>query len=170
MWTQWSESEVTQSCLTLCDPMDCSPPGSSVHGVFQARILEWGAISFSRGSSQPRDQTWVSYMAGRFFIIWATGEAPTITKTRKLMLFTKYNTVNSSTDGLEVPQLPHFWSVSVPESNPGSTHFISHHVCLGTSACDSFSLSFMTLTILKKIESLFCRITSELDLSELFLI
>ena len=42
-----SESEVAQSCLTLCDPMDCSLPGSSVHGVFQARVLEWGAIAFS---------------------------------------------------------------------------------------------------------------------------
>ena len=51
---------VTQLCPTLCDSMDCSPPGSSVHGVFQARILEWAAIPFSRGSSQPRDQTWVS--------------------------------------------------------------------------------------------------------------
>ena len=46
---------VAQSCPTLCDPMDCSPPGSSVHGILQARILEWGAISFSRGSSQPRE-------------------------------------------------------------------------------------------------------------------
>ena len=53
-----SESEVAQSCPTLCDPMDCSLPGSSVHGILQARILEWGAISFSRGSSQPRDRTW----------------------------------------------------------------------------------------------------------------
>ena len=50
-----SESEVTQSCLTRCAPMDCSLPGSSVHGIFQARILEWFAISFSRRSSQPRD-------------------------------------------------------------------------------------------------------------------
>ena len=69
-----SESEVAQSCLTLCDPMDCSPPGSSVHGILQARILEWGAISFSRGSSQPRDQTRVSHIAGRRFILWATRE------------------------------------------------------------------------------------------------
>ena len=45
------ESEVTQSCLTLCDPMDCSLPGFSVHGIFQATVLEWIAISFSRGSS-----------------------------------------------------------------------------------------------------------------------
>ena len=46
---------VSQSCPTLCNPMDCSPPGSSVHGLLQARILEWIAIHFSRGSSQPRD-------------------------------------------------------------------------------------------------------------------
>ena len=50
-----SESEVAQSCLTLCDPMDCSLPGSTVCGLFQARILEWVAISFSRRSSRPRD-------------------------------------------------------------------------------------------------------------------
>ena len=46
---------VDQSCLTLCDPTDCNPPGSSVHGILRARILKWAAISFSRGSSQPRD-------------------------------------------------------------------------------------------------------------------
>ena len=58
-----------QSCPTLCDSMDCSPPGSSVHGIFQARILEWVAMSSSRGSSPPRDQIWVSWsfcIAGRF--------------------------------------------------------------------------------------------------------
>ena len=55
-----SESEVTQSCPTCCNRMDCSLPGSSVHGIFQAIVLEWIAISFSRGSSQPRDWTWVS--------------------------------------------------------------------------------------------------------------
>ena len=59
-----SESEVAQSCPTLCDPVDCSPPGSSVHGILQVRILEWVTISFSRGSSQPRDQTQVSCIAG----------------------------------------------------------------------------------------------------------
>ena len=66
---------VAQSCLTLYNPMDCSPPGSSVHGILQARILEWVAIPFSRGSSQPRDRTQVSHTAGRFFTIWATREA-----------------------------------------------------------------------------------------------
>ena len=55
-----SESVVAQSCLTLCNPMDCSLPGSSTHGIFQARILEWVANSFSRGTSQPRDWTLVS--------------------------------------------------------------------------------------------------------------
>ena len=64
-----SSSEVTQSCPTLCDPMDCSLPGSSVHGIFQARVLEWVVISFSRGSSQPRDQTQVSCTAGRRFTV-----------------------------------------------------------------------------------------------------
>ena len=60
---------VAQPCLTLCNPRDCSLPGSSVHGTFQARILEWVAIPFSRGSSQARDQTQVSYIAGTFFTI-----------------------------------------------------------------------------------------------------
>ena len=70
---------VTQWCPTLCDPVDCSPPSSSVHGILQARILEGVAISFSRGSSQPRDWTQVSCIAGRFFTIWATREAPLYT-------------------------------------------------------------------------------------------
>ena len=65
-------SEVTQSCPTLCDPTDYSPLGSSIHGIFQARVLEWVAISFSRGSSQPRDRTWVSRIVGRCFTIGAT--------------------------------------------------------------------------------------------------
>ena len=60
-------SEVAQPCLTVCFPMDCSLPGSSVHGIFQARVLEWVAIYFSRGSSQPRDLTWVSHIVGRCF-------------------------------------------------------------------------------------------------------
>ena len=65
---------VIQSCLTLCNPTDCSPPGSLVYGILQARILEWIIITFSRGSSWPRDWTWVSCIAGRFFTIWATGK------------------------------------------------------------------------------------------------
>ena len=66
--------EVAQSCPTLWDPMDCSLPGSSLHGILQARVLEWVAISFSRGSSQPRDRTQVSRIPGRCFNLWATRE------------------------------------------------------------------------------------------------
>ena len=68
-------SLVTKLCSTLADPMDCSLPGSSVHGILQARILEWIAISFSRGSSQPRSWTQVSCIVGRFFTNWHTREA-----------------------------------------------------------------------------------------------
>ena len=68
-------SEVAQSCLTLCNPVDCSPPGSSIHGILQARVLEWVAISFSRGSSWPRDRTQVSRIVGKRFNLWATREA-----------------------------------------------------------------------------------------------
>ena len=71
---KWSEVKVFQSCLTLWDPMDCCLRGSSVHGILQARILEWIAIPFFRGSSQPWDKTQVSGIAGRFFTIWATSE------------------------------------------------------------------------------------------------
>ena len=63
------------SCLTLCDTMDCSPPGSSVLGILQTRILECIAVPFSRRSSQPRDWTQVSCIAGGFFTSWATREA-----------------------------------------------------------------------------------------------
>ena len=67
-------AEVAQSCLTLCNPMDCSLPGSSIHGIFQARILEWVAISFFRGSSRPRDWTRVACIVGRRFTIWTARE------------------------------------------------------------------------------------------------
>ena len=70
-----SEVLVTYLCPTLCDPMDCSLPDSSVQGVLQERIPEWVAIPFSKGSSQPRDQTRVSCSAGSFFTVWATREA-----------------------------------------------------------------------------------------------
>ena len=64
--SQQSENEIAQSCPTLCDPIDCRLPGSSVHGIFQARILKWVAISFSSRSSWPRDWTWVSCIVGRW--------------------------------------------------------------------------------------------------------
>ena len=64
------KAKVAQLCLTLCDPMDCT-----VLGILQARILEWVAVAFSRGSSQPRDWTQVSRTSGRFFTNWTTSEA-----------------------------------------------------------------------------------------------
>ena len=71
---RWGEA--AQSCPTLCDPVDCNLLGFSIHGILQARILEWIAISFSRGSSRPRDRTQVSLIGGRRFDLWATREAP----------------------------------------------------------------------------------------------
>ena len=69
------KKEWSQSCLTLCKAMNCSPQGSSAHRILQARILEWVAMPSSKGSSQPRDQTQVSSNAGGFFTVWATREA-----------------------------------------------------------------------------------------------
>ena len=74
-WFLHDVCSVAQLCLTLCDPMDCSLPGSSVHGIFQARILKWVAISFSRGSSQPKDQThvsWLSFFGRHVLYHWVT--------------------------------------------------------------------------------------------------
>ena len=89
LWDLESRSVVVQAlvvfvlgwCLShqvmsdSCDPMDCSPPASYVHGILQARILEWVTISFSRGSSWPRDWTWISCITDRFFTDWVTREA-----------------------------------------------------------------------------------------------
>ena len=78
---------VAQSCPTLCDPMDCSLPDSSVHGIVQARILEWVAIPFSRGSSWPRDQTYLLF--GRWILYyWATWEAFHMPKLGKILIKT----------------------------------------------------------------------------------
>ena len=73
-WPSFSQLDA-QSCPTPCHPMDCGPPGSSVHGILQARILEWVPISFSRGSSQPRDQTRVSCVSRRILHHCITWEA-----------------------------------------------------------------------------------------------
>ena len=88
------ESEVAQLCSTLWDPMDCSLPGSSAHGAFQARILEWVAISFSRRSSRLRDWTQVLSIVGRCFTIWATRD-PNYNKARP--------TTHSSTLAWRIP-------------------------------------------------------------------
>ena len=74
------------SRVQLCNPMNSSPPGSSVHGILQASIPEWVAISFSRGFSQPRNWTWVSCIADGFFTVWATREAPLGGANRRLIV------------------------------------------------------------------------------------
>ena len=81
-----SESDVAQSCLTFCDPTDCSLPVSSIHGIFPARVLVWAAISFSRGSSWPRGRTQISCIADRPF----PSEPPGNSKTHVLFSI-KYN-------------------------------------------------------------------------------
>ena len=100
-----------QSCPTLCDPMDCSLPGSSVHGILQARILEWAAISFSRGSSQPRDWTCISYVSciGRQVLyhdrclgLWVTGEQ----KGFYSLLLTHYLAQNLTFDSCSIKRFP----------------------------------------------------------------
>ena len=94
---------VAQLCSTLCDPMDCSPPGSSVHGILQTRILEWVAIPFSQGSSRPRNWKRVSCIAGRFFKVWATREAPIQNKKikKRKLKYVLYIIANKLQ--------PHFW-------------------------------------------------------------
>ena len=94
--TKWNPSGfmkelVAQSYPALCNSMDCSPPSSSVHGIIQARILDWVAIPFFRDSSQPRDWTWVSYTAGRLFTNWATrsGSAVNYNKGQKKLVWIK---------------------------------------------------------------------------------
>ena len=100
-WNMKVKMLVIQSCPTLYDSMDCSPPGSSVHRILQARILEWVAIPFSRGSSPPRDQTWVSRIAGRFLCclsqMWnACGSNPRSHGILMLFRLRHHRPVNSS--------------------------------------------------------------------------
>ena len=100
-----------------CDPMDCGLPGCSVHGIFQARILEWIAISFSRGSSQPRNWTRVSCIAGIFFTNWAMREAPkvyplpifpflSVTQPQWVYFCTSFQAENSPNSGILYSTLP----------------------------------------------------------------
>ena len=96
-----------QSCPTLCKPKDCSPPGSSFHGILQATTPEWVAIPSSRGSSWSRDQTQVAHIAGRFSTVWATGEAP---------LRAYYHLINLCFSFLI--SLSHLWILSVMRQEP----------------------------------------------------
>ena len=104
---------ITQSCLTLCNPMDCVPSGSSVHGILQAWILEWVVIPLSRGSSWPRDQTWVFCIAGRFFTIWAIVEALKQSQILSLVLLCVWcqNLVHNTNPSIHDPLVRENWHV-----------------------------------------------------------
>ena len=86
------EKLVAQSCLTLCNLMDCSPPGSFAHGILQARVVEWVAVSFSKGSSQSRGRTYISRIGKQIFYLLATREALCLQKAyiKAYSNFTKY--------------------------------------------------------------------------------
>ena len=114
------------SRVWLCNPIDCSLPGSSVHGIFQARILEWVAISFSRGSSQPRDQTQVSPTAGRLFTMWATRKAQSESRSvvsNSLQPHGLYSPWNSPGQNTRVGSLSLLQGIFPTQvSNPGFLH------------------------------------------------
>ena len=126
---------VPQSCLTLCSPMDCSLPGSSVRGISQAGILEWVAVSFSKGSSQSRDRTQVSCIAGRLLTIWATREIKPIQR-RLQWAFINTNLWGSSEQretGLP-EKIPICGVIGCPppESSVSSPwDSVHHYACLG---------------------------------------
>ena len=115
---------VAQSCQTLCNPIDCSLPGSSVHGIPQARILEWVAIPFSWGFSQPRDQTWVSCIAGRFFKCLSHREATIydIMNNKKKRIQTVENWTNDS--------VIKFWNATWYHFHTQYTQYIFVHLKL----------------------------------------
>ena len=108
------ESEGAQLCPTLCHPVDCSLLGSSIHEILQARILEWAAISFTRRSSQPRDRTQVSHIAGRRFTLWAT---------RVVIIYFQFSSVQFSplvmSDSLRPHGLQHA-RLPCPSPTPGA--------------------------------------------------
>ena len=98
--------------LALLQPTDCSPAGCSIHGILQASVLEWAAISFFRGSSRPRDQTCVSCIAGGFFTDWATREAPIKGKPVSVSGFVGPGGVHPSFSTLSLQQRSPRWSVN----------------------------------------------------------
>ena len=130
---------VAQLCPTLCDSMD--PPGSSVHRVLQARILQWVAIPFSRGSFPLRDRTQLSCIAGRFFTVWATREA--------LLLFHLF---------FIIIFLPHpdlvFYSIDIGHSARRSTLCTSWHLLPLLSACSLLDSQPWTLIIVLRFLNL----------------
>ena len=130
-----------QSCRTLCDPMDCSPPDSSVHGILQVRILEWVVIPFSGGFSFPRDQTWVSCIAGRFFIV-LTDQKPTVRKKShwiNIFMLTPVQFSRSVVPDSLRPREPQHARPPCPSPLPESTHTHVHWVGDAIQPCHPLS-------------------------------
>ena len=123
VYTRCMHAKSLQSCPTLCNPMDCSPPGSCIHGILQARILEWVAIPFSRGSPWPREQTCVSCIEGGLFTIWATRQAfyQVHAKRWKPLLLPKKNwiwNVQSLSSSYWPPPLPNIYVYIFYQAKP----------------------------------------------------
>ena len=132
---------VIQSCLMLCNRMDCSPQGSSVHWILQAKILEWVAILFTRESFWPKDRTWVSFTAGRFFAIWDTREEGGKIQTPRKMWVQDHSLRNRSWY-LALPEslLHSHFSVSAGAAVPCSTFLyvwgrVDTCICVAESLC-----------------------------------
>ena len=123
--------KLLQSCLTLCNPMTCSLPGSSVRGILQARILEWVAVTFSRGSSWRRDWTrvsCVSCMTGRFFTTSATWEAPGLLRSVSVLKHFRISYIFSLTSSLVILRLRTDFMIL----------FLGNVVCLGEYSISSW--------------------------------
>ena len=145
VFDEYSEDlvSVTQSCPTICNRLDCSPPDSSVHGIFSARILEWVAIPFSRGSFWPRDWTWVSCIAGKFFTIWATRKIPEDLE-QKLMEDHEHQVATLGCSLQAVGNLWRFWSAKWPNKNVLFRRQVCCHVRTATLSI-LFSESLLNL-------------------------
>ena len=115
---------VGQSCLTLYNPMDCSPPGSSIHGILQARTLEWVAVSFSRGSSWPRNRTGSPTFAGGFFTVWATRKALQSYESMWLAVLRGYSRSWFLFSQISLSYLPLFLPYGPGHSSDRSRHFL----------------------------------------------
>ena len=127
---------IAQSCPTLCDPMSYSPPGSSVHGIFQTRILEWVAISISMGSSRPRDRTHISWIGRQIFYHWATRKA----HARAYLVFTKITmTIPRYQEKYFLLQLISIWKIKKLRREWNKYHSVTSSWkvinCLQTHVC-----------------------------------
>ena len=118
---------VTQSHPTLCNTMDHSPPASSVHGILQARMLEWISFPFSRGSSQPRDWTRVSCIAGGFFTIWVTREAPMCVSICLKIVFKAKNNLSFRLSSKQCKELEKWGAEEYSEHNSLWSKILPHH-------------------------------------------